>query len=48
MKKAKANKIKTKFGIKTEDEMVKTRFSKTTNRGQSTETQAIHLKGKLV
>lgn len=48
MKKAKANKIKTKFGIKTEDEMAKTRFSKTTNRGQSTETQAIHLKGKLL
>ena len=48
VKKAKADKIKKNFGIKNQDDMAKTRVSKTTSPGQSTETKAIHQKGELL
>ena len=48
VKNAKADKIKKKFGIKNQDNMAKTRVSKTTSPGQSTETKAINKKGELL
>ena len=48
VKNAKADKIKKKFGIKNQNNMTKTRVSKTTSPGQSTETKAIHKEGELL
>ena len=48
VKNAKADKIKKKFGIKNQNNTTKTRVSKTTSPGQSTETKAIHKEGELL